>query len=72
MNKAQKTKSIDLSEILKTYMGKWVALSKDERKVLASGELLKDVFEQVKKQGFEEPIFLKVPPAFLPFTGPAY
>lgn len=49
--------AIDLT-FLKDYMGQWVALTKDEKKVLANGNSLKEVREKVKE--IKDAIFTKV------------
>ena len=54
---------IDLSEILKPFVGtgKWIALSKDEREVKGSGFSPQEALEESKKNGEEAPIFVKAP-----------
>lgn len=51
--------AIDLT-FLKDYMGQWVALTEDEKKVLASGSSLKEVREKAKIEKCKAPIFTKV------------
>lgn len=51
--------AVDLT-FLKPYFGKWVALTKDEKKVIADGKSLKEVIEKAKKKKYMEPIFTKV------------
>ncbi len=63
-------KPIDLSKILLPFENKWVALSENYKKILASGKTLKEVTKKVNKSG-EKGILLKVPPfdvSFVPTT----
>lgn len=53
--------AIDLSKILEPYSDKWVALSCDEKKVIASGNTVKDVLRMAKEKGETKPILTKVP-----------
>lgn len=62
-------KTIDFTEIYKQYKGKWVALTEDESKVVASGSDAKRVFNEAKKKGCKVPILFKVPSKFLPYIG---
>ena len=59
----------DFTQIYKKYKGKWVALTLDEKKVIASGESLKQILEESKKKGLEHPIVMRVPPSVLPYIG---
>lgn len=52
-------KNRDLRSILSPHEDKWVALSHDQKKVIASGETLKDVAAKVKSKDI---IFMKVFP----------
>lgn len=52
----------DLSQLLKPYEDKWVAISPDYKKVIASGETLKETVAQVSPESREEVIFHKVLP----------
>ncbi|MDP3763709.1 MAG: DUF5678 domain-containing protein [bacterium] len=49
----------DFSKLLKSYANKWVALSRDRKKVLGDGNTLKEV---ARKMGPKDGIFLKVFP----------
>ena len=40
--------AIDLTKILKHYENKWVAVTKDYKKVIASGKTLKEAMKNVK------------------------
>lgn len=57
MNK--QTKNYDLRKLLKPHANQWVALSRDQRKVLASGDNLKEVATKIKEQ---DAVFMKVLP----------
>ncbi len=59
----------DFIEIHKKYKGKWIALTLDEKKVIASGESLGQILEESKKKGLEHPIVMKIPKAVIPLVG---
>ena len=59
------SKPIDLSKILNPFKGKWVALSNDETKVVASGDSLKEVRQKAIKKRENDPIIFKVPDGFI-------
>lgn len=64
-------RAIDLSKLLKPYENKWVALTKDEEKVICSGKSAKKVYNEALRKGYEEPILTKVLPfdkSFVPCT----
>jgi len=63
------TKSIDFTQIIKKYKGKWVSLTEDEKKVISFGKSAKEALEKAKKEGYENPILFKVPLALLPYVG---
>lgn len=68
--KTKKLLPIDLSNILKPYERKWVALSFDHKRVLAAGDSVREVREKTTKQN-EKYLLLKLPPfniSFLPFS----
>jgi len=52
-------KNKDLRGILTSHEDKWAALSRDQKKVIASGESLKDVAAKVKSKDI---VFMKVLP----------
>lgn len=56
------------------YAGKWIAWSFDHTKIVASGDHLKDVHEQVKQAGEDvsKVWFDKVPDANIRFGGAAF
>ncbi len=56
-------------DIHRKYKGKWVALTPDEKSVVASGQTLKKILTDAKKRGFEHPVVMKVPQAVLPYIG---
>jgi hypothetical protein len=60
-NKTITLKSVDLSEKLRPFEGKWVALSLDHKKVLGVGETLKEAKEKAEKKS-KKYIFIKLPP----------
>ena len=62
----------DFIEIHKKYKGKWIALTLDEKKVIASGESLEQILEESKKKGLEHPIVMRIPPAVVPYTRYAF
>lgn len=52
--------AIDMTEILKPYEDKWVALT-DDNKVVGSGDTLEEASKEAKKNGYDDPIFMIVP-----------
>ena len=60
---------IDLSSILKTYEGKWVALSDDNRNIYGSGDTAKAAAEDSKSKGHLEYTLLFVQPFDLLYVG---
>lgn len=63
------TKARDFTWIYKNYKGKWVALTLDEKTVVASGPTLKKVLELSSKKGLDHPVVMRVPMEVLPFVG---
>ena len=59
----------DFTQIYKKYKGKWVALTPDEKSVVASGQTLQGILDDAKKKGFNHPIVMKIPPSVLPYVG---
>ena len=51
----------DLAKLLKGYENKWVALSSDEKKVVAAAATMKTVISHAEKNGENQPVLLKVP-----------
>lgn len=56
-----KLKLKDLSKILKPYHNVWVALARDEKKVVSSGKTLKEALEKAEEKGIDDPIMTKIP-----------
>ena len=59
-------------EIHKKYKGKWIALTLDEKTVVASGDSLKKILEDSKKKGLDHPVVMKVPQAVVPLVGSSW
>lgn len=57
----QLLKTKDLSKILEPYSNEWVALSRDEKRILSSGQDLKEVVRIAQEKGELHPIVTKVP-----------
>lgn len=49
------------------YKGEWLALNPETREVIAHGTVLKDVAEEAKTKGYEEPVFHGVPQSDIHF-----
>lgn len=64
-------KPINWVPIFEKYAGKWVALKKDEKTVVAAEKSAKKAFEKAQKAGVKVPILLKVPVEQLPYVGQA-
>ncbi len=63
--------AIDLTKLLKPYENKWVALTKDEKKVICSGKTAKKVYNEALSKGCKDPVLTKVLPfdkSFVPCT----
>lgn len=52
---------IDLSDLLKPYKGKWVAISNDKKHVICVADTIDEVVEESKNIKNGEPVILKVP-----------
>lgn len=65
----QKNKEFDFSSLFIHHKGKWVALDKNETKILGSGSSVKEVVKQARKKGVKIPILFKVPKRLLLFIG---
>ena len=61
--------AIDWTKIYKNYKGLWVALKDDEQTIISAGKTLKETSKKAKEKGFENPIFMKVPPKVGYFAG---
>lgn len=66
-NKPLNFKPIDLTQKLKPYENKWVALSLDQKRVLGEGKTLKEAKKKAEKTG-EKYLFLKVLPFDLSYV----
>jgi hypothetical protein len=62
---------MDIEKLIKKFGGKWVALSDDSKKVVASSKSAKLVFDKAKKEGYGAPKLFKVPAENLPYIGNA-
>jgi len=62
-------RATNFKEIHKRYKGKWVALTLDEKTVIASGDSLKKILQDSKKKGIAHPVVMKVPQAVVPLVG---
>jgi hypothetical protein len=51
-----------LAELLKPYHSGWVALSPDERQILAAGETLHETRERAMSSRVQDAVFVKVIP----------
>lgn len=60
--------AVDLT-FLKSYIGRWVALTRDEKKVVAFGKTLEETVKKVQMKKYKDPIYTKVSPleSFIPF-----
>jgi len=56
----KENKMIDLTAILSPFEGKWVALSRDEKKVVGSGRTLKEVVRAAEKKNCKDPVYTQV------------
>ncbi len=56
------TKSpIDLTKLLEPYRGKWVTLTKDEKRVLGVGDTIDEALKAAEEKGELLPFLIKVP-----------
>jgi len=60
---------IDLSKILSKYKKGWLALSPDNRKLIAAGRSLEEVLEKARRKGVVNPGLLKATPVNRLFIG---
>ena len=61
--------AVDWTNIYKKYKGLWVALSDDEKIVLAFGETAGDALENAKSKGYKNPILSKMPEKLITYVG---
>lgn len=52
---------IDIRKILKKHKSGWLALTRDNKKEVASGQTLHEVLVKAKAKGEENPSVLKIP-----------
>lgn len=58
----------NLTKVLKPFENKWVALTRDYKKVIDYGDTLNEVTSKIKKNEKDKIIFYKVvPPNFVPW-----
>ena len=60
---------VDFSKLIKKYKNKWIALTPDNKKLIASSDTLKQVLNLAEKRGITNPSVLKVPHIDSPFVG---
>ena len=53
-------KIIGKTELFKKYQGKWLALTDDD-KFICAGRTLAKIMQKSKKQGYDQPVTIKVP-----------
>jgi Family of unknown function (DUF5678) len=54
---------IDLTEVLKDApTGQWIALSRDENRIVGTGDTVEDAIRVARENGEDSPIVMKVPP----------
>lgn len=54
-------KALDMSHLTEKYRGYFVALTRDRKKVLVSGHTLREVRQEVKRKGYKNPLFTRIP-----------
>lgn len=57
----EQSQIIDLSELLRPFKGKWVAISGDKSQVLCTAFTIEEVLKESEKYKGLEPIILRVP-----------
>lgn len=60
---------IDWTQLQKKYQGQWIALTADEKTVVASGHTLKAAHRRAQAQGIEKPFMSFVPKEAVSFVG---
>ena len=58
---AEQEKIIDLSQLLRPYKGKWVAISGDKSQVLCTASTIEEVLKESENYKDRQPIILRVP-----------
>ena len=59
----------DFTDLLKPYASGWVALSPDEREVVASAPTVEEAHREAEKKGCSHPVLLQVVPPDKGFIG---
>lgn len=59
----------DFTDLLKPYSSGWVALSPDERQVVASAPTVEEAHREAEKKGCPHPVLLQVVPPDKGFIG---
>jgi hypothetical protein len=60
---------IDLSKIISRYKKEWLALSSDNKRLIATGRTLREALEKSKKEGVKDPSVFKAAPVGRFFAG---
>ena len=60
---------IDWTKIHKQYAGLWITLKEDEKTVISSGKVLKQVLGVAEEKGYHNPLLLRVPDEVVTFVG---
>lgn len=58
---------VDMVEIEKRYAGRWIALSDNRKRVVASGSTLQEALANARKKGVQDPILSRIPRQFLTY-----
>ena len=61
--------TIDWTKIYKKYKGLWVALLDDQKTVVGQGKTLHKALETARKNGYTDPIVMRVPTKIVPYVG---
>lgn len=62
-------KSINWIEISKKYKGRWIALDKDETRVVSASTEAKTAYKTAQDKGVETPILFRVPEEAVNYVG---
>ena len=60
---------IDLSKILEKHKEGWLALTPDNKRLIATGDTLDEALENARKKGVKDPSLLKASPQTNLFVG---
>ncbi|KKT80635.1 MAG: hypothetical protein UW78_C0030G0001 [Candidatus Azambacteria bacterium GW2011_GWA1_44_9] len=61
--------AIDWRQIYRKYRGQWVALTKDEKTVIASGKTAKEAWTKALVKGCKKPILTRMPEKLVTYVG---